>query len=47
VNGEDVEPGASERTDFGLKCRLFATPDGLRGTPVDDWLLAALERAQG
>jgi hypothetical protein len=42
VGGEDVEPGASRRTDFGLKCRLFATPTGLQGTPADEWVLAAL-----
>lgn len=45
VDGEDVEPGAGERTDFGLKCRLFATPGGLRGMPADEWVLAALQRA--
>jgi hypothetical protein len=46
VDGDDVEPGADQRTDFGLKCRLFATPDGLRGIPADEWVLAALRRAQ-
>jgi hypothetical protein len=46
IDGEDVEPGADERSDFGLKCRLFATPDGLRGVPADEWVLRALERAQ-
>jgi hypothetical protein len=46
VNREDVEPGAGERSDFGLKCRLFATPGGLRGTPADEWVLRALERAR-
>ena len=35
IDGEDVEPGADGRTDFGLKCRLFATADGLRGMPAD------------
>lgn len=45
IDGEDVEPGAGQRSDFGLKCRLFATPDGLRGMPADEWVLAALERA--
>jgi hypothetical protein len=45
IDGEDVEPGAGGRTDFGLKCRLFATPDGLRGMPADEWVLRALERA--
>jgi len=46
VDGEDVEPGAAERSDFGLKCRLFATAEGLRGLPADAWVLAALQRAQ-
>ena len=45
IAGEDVEPGAEQRTDFGLKCRLFATPDGLRGMPADAWVLDALARA--
>jgi hypothetical protein len=46
VNGEDVDPGAGGRTDFGMKCRLYATPDGLRGTPQDEWVLAALARGK-
>lgn len=46
IDGCDVEPGADHRSDFGLKCRLFATPQGLRGTPADEWVLAALHRAQ-
>lgn len=46
IDGQDVEPGADQRSDFGLKCRLFATPDGLRGTPTDEWVLAALRHAQ-
>ena len=46
VDGRDVEPGADERTDFGLRCRLFAIPEGLRGVPADDWVLGALERAR-
>jgi hypothetical protein len=46
INGEDVEPGADERTDFGMKCRLFATVNGLQGLPADEWVLAALTRAR-
>lgn len=46
IDGEDVEPGANERTDYGLKCRLYATADGLRGMPADEWVLFALERAR-
>jgi len=45
INGVDVEPGATERTDFGLTCRLFAMPDGPSGTPADEWVPAALDRA--
>jgi hypothetical protein len=44
VDGHDVEPGASERRDYGMKCRLYATGDGLRGTPLDEWVLDALAR---
>jgi len=47
VNGEDVEPGAGERRDFGLKCRLYATPDGIQGLPADEWVLDALARHGG
>lgn len=46
INGDDVDTTAGTRDDYGLKCRLFATRDGLRGTPADDWILAALDRAQ-
>ena len=42
VNGVDIEPGASTRTDFGLKCRLYATADGLSGEPPENWLASAL-----
>ena len=45
VDGEDIEPDAGERSPFGLKCRPYATPEGLRGLPPDEWVLAALARA--
>jgi hypothetical protein len=45
VDGRDVEPGAEEREDFGLKCRLYRVPSGLRGAPLDEWVLDALARA--
>jgi hypothetical protein len=47
VDGRDVEPGAERRQDFGLKCRLYATPAGLRGMPPDEWMLEALGRRAG
>lgn len=43
VDGRDVEPGAVERSDFGLSCRVYLTVDGSRGTPPDDWLWRALD----
>lgn len=42
IGGRDVDPGAEGREDFGLKCRLYQTPDGLSGIPPDEWVLAAL-----
>lgn len=42
VNGRDVDPTAGQRRDYGLSCRLYTRPDGLRGTPSDDWVLALL-----
>jgi hypothetical protein len=45
--GVDVAPGAALRADYGVKCRLYATPDGLRGTPADEWVLDALTRSAG
>lgn len=42
VDGRDVEPGADARSDFGLKCRLYRTPNGLGGLPSDEWISAAL-----
>jgi hypothetical protein len=42
VDGVDVELEASARDDFGLKCRLYNTPEGLSGTPPDRWVTRAL-----
>lgn len=42
IDGRDIEPGADNRSDFGLKCRLYRTPDGLGGIPADEWVLASL-----
>ncbi len=42
VNGRDVDPTAGQRRDHGLSCRLYTGPDGLRGTPPDEWVLALL-----
>lgn len=47
VDGRDVEPGATGRSDYGLKCRLYPTSDGHSPTPPDDFVIAALRRGGG
>jgi hypothetical protein len=42
VNGRDVEPNADRRSDFGLSCRLYAGTNGMRGVPIDEWVLNSL-----
>ena len=42
IDGEDVEPAARSRTDFGLRCRLYASATGLRGTIPDALVLTGL-----
>lgn len=42
VEGQDVEPGAGARQDYGMKCRLYRTPQGLERVPPRDWIRAAL-----
>jgi hypothetical protein len=45
IDGVDVEPGAEQRTDFGLKCRLYRSPAGQSGLPPKEWLERALREA--
>jgi hypothetical protein len=46
VNGRDVDPDAGERTDFGLKCRLYrSTEGGQSAIPPESWIRAALDAA--
>lgn len=45
VDGVDVDPDAGERDDFGLKCRLYTTPEGIRRVPPDEWIRSALRRS--
>ncbi len=42
VNGHDVEPGADDLDTFVFACRIYRTADGLRGTPSEKWIQAAL-----
>lgn len=42
LNGHDIDPGARQRDDYGLKCRLYRTSNGLSGLPADQWILDAI-----
>lgn len=42
VNGRDIEPDAAERTDYGLKCRIYRTGSALTGMPSDELILDAI-----
>jgi hypothetical protein len=42
ING--VDPFAGAGAEFGLACRVYRTPAGLRGSPTLEQLVAALER---
>ena len=42
VDGADVDPGATERQDFGMKCRLYRSDAGLGHVPPREWIRAAL-----
>jgi len=44
VNGEDVEPDADARSEYGLQCRLYRTADGWAGYPPDQWVRDSLAR---
>ncbi|WP_394829392.1 hypothetical protein [Pendulispora albinea] len=45
VDGVDVEPGARERRDFSLQCRLYRVGGRLEGAPPVAWIAAALRGA--
>ncbi len=46
VDGRDIDPGAADRHDYGLKCRIYQTPAGLTGLPSDEWILNAIAEHQ-
>ena len=47
VDGRDIDPEADRRRDFGIKCRLYETDDGLAPQPPDLLIVAALRAADG
>jgi hypothetical protein len=42
VDGVDVDPGARDRDDFGLKCRLYRSGGDTSPLPPEEWIRAAL-----
>jgi hypothetical protein len=42
IRFDGVDPFAHGETDYGLECRVYLTPDGMRGCPTKDMLRAAL-----
>jgi hypothetical protein len=47
IDGGDVEPGALARGDFGLKCRLYRSKQGISGLPSDEWIVDAIRSRVG
>lgn len=46
VDGRDVDPGAGGRTDYGMHCRLYRSPEGQSGLPSREWIENALRAAR-
>ena len=42
VGGVDIEPGAAERTEFALGCRMY----GASGVPPKEYLVRALQAGE-
>jgi hypothetical protein len=45
VNGVDVEPGAEERRDFALSCRIYRGEGDVAEHPDERWVRDALTEA--
>ena len=45
VDGRDVEPGAEDRTDYVLACRVYRGERGFSGQPDERWVREALAEA--
>lgn len=46
IDGTDIDPGATARSDYGYKCRLYRSRGEATPVPPDEWVLAALDDAQ-
>lgn len=43
VNGRDVEPDFRDPGAYSLSCRVYPTPQGLRGKPEVAWIERAID----
>ena len=44
IRFDGVDPFEQDEANYGLECRIYLTPDGLRGWPTKDMLRAALNK---
>ena len=44
IDGEDVDPSAGERIEYGLMCRVYSGSVGVSGTPPIAMVRAAIQR---
>ncbi len=47
VRFDGIDPFEQGEAQYGLECRVYRTPEGLRGWPTKEMLRAALSRWQG
>ena len=45
IDGVDVDPGYEDDGDYTVRCRLYVTSVGLRGTPEREWIESAVDLA--
>lgn len=45
VDGRDVEPGAEDRREFAISCRVYRGESGFSGQPEERWIRDALLEA--
>ena len=45
VDSRDVEPGAEERREFVVSCRVYPSERGVAGQPDEGWIREALSGA--
>ncbi len=47
VDGKDIDPGAGDRSDYGLKCRLYRSGEKTSGLPPEEWIVEAVRSRAG